>query len=143
MEEEEEVGTILVIHRFDNFFKNRKGIFQAFNSDGSVKEIDLPGPPDYSIICDGCNDMIIQDHVNALSFVEDAVHSIQCDKCVKKYFSKCPKKNLLDPSALLNKALYYLKDMDILKNTPSTFDRLKKTVEKSIKQFIEEIKREV
>ncbi len=143
MEEEEPAGTILVIHRFDNFFKNRHGIFQAFDSDGSVKSTELPGPPDYDIICDGCNSMIIKDEVNALSFVPEAVHSIQCDKCVKKYFSKFPKKNMLDPSALLNKALYHLKDMDILKNTPSTFFRYKETVKKSIEQFIEEIKRAV
>lgn len=140
MSEKEPYQKILVIHRFDNLFKNREGMFKSIDSDGKEHITKLPGPPDYDIICDGCNDMIDTDHVNALSFSKDSIHSIQCDACVKKYFSDFPKENMLDPMAFINKALYHLKGMDILKNTPSTFYNLKEWTERALNQFIEEIK---
>ena len=133
-------GQVLIIYKFDNLFKDRHGRFTSFDSDGKTSTTILPGPPDYEIICDGCGNLIKEEKVNALSFEENFIHSIQCDSCVKEYFRDLPKKEKLDPMALLNKATYKVEKMNVNTNARAEFEELQKEVIKSINQFIEEIK---
>lgn len=75
---------IMLLNRNHEIFR-RPTLFITPNS------ITVIPKPKHIIICDGCNDLITSDYIKCVTFDGGkSIHSAQCEKCIKKFFSKIP-----------------------------------------------------
>ncbi len=88
-EEEEEVDNsfIKIVGRNHQMFKDRSMKFYHIKGETLIMH-KLPTIPDSVIVCDGCNDLILDDEVGLLMLEPNRAWGTQCKKCISEYFSK-------------------------------------------------------
>ena len=88
-EEEEDNSFIMMVGRDNPIFKNRSMKFYHLKGETLIMH-KLPTVPDSVIVCDGCNNLILDDEVGLLMLEKDHCWGTQCKSCIKEYFSTLP-----------------------------------------------------
>jgi len=88
-EEEEDNSFIQIVSRNHQMFKNRSMTFYSQQS-GKIVEEKLSTIPNDIIVCDGCNNLILDEEVGLLMLEPNHAWGTQCKSCILKYYSKLP-----------------------------------------------------